>query len=188
MAENKIKLNSLGAIEEVAPQYVKIGETVVTVHRFIPYEKMLEMIQWCIDYIINDRPFVSAPLKKIIKDFAVLNFFTNFDFSFIDEYKEMSEIYEEYDFIYRFNVMEKVLPFIDEGLIKFFNETLDETLASITAYRNSAIGIVDTLADSARERTLEMQEALDVVSDDEKNNRIVQLLKFAENIKAPESK
>lgn len=185
MADNRIKLNSLGVIEEVAPQYVQIGETVVTVERFIPYEKMLDMIQWCIDYIINDRPFISAPLKKIIKEFAILNFYTNFDFNFLTEYHEMSDIYAEYDLVYRYGVMEKVLQFIDKGQIDFFNKTLDETLESIMAYRNSAAGIVDALAEHAKADTKAMEKAIEMISDDEQNQKIGQLLKFAEEIKAP---
>lgn len=182
MADNRIKLNSLGAIEEVAPQYVQIGETVVTVKRFIPYEEMLDMIQWCIDYIINDRPFISAPLKKIMKNFAILNFYTNFDFSFLTEYHDMKDIYAEYDLIERYDVMGHVLQFIDEKQLAFFNETLDETLASIISYRNSAVGIVDALAENAKQDADKMQKALDFMGDQEKNETLVNLLRFAEQI------
>ena len=115
MAIEKIKLNTLGVIEEDPIEYMNIGQAVVTVHKYIPYEQMLDMIQWCIDYIINDRPFISAPLKRIIKDFAILNFYTNFDFSFLTEYETMAQIYAEYDLVYRYEVMAKVKEFIDPG-------------------------------------------------------------------------
>lgn len=185
MANNRIKLNSLGIIEEVAPQYVQIGEAVVTVEHFIPYEKMLDMIQWCIDYIINDRPFISAPLKKIIKDFAILNFFTNFDLNFLTEYQDMADIYAEYDLVYRFDVMDKVMQFIDPGEIEFFNTTLDATLESIMKYRNSAVGIVDALSEKAQQDIDKMQGAIDLISDDEQNQRIGKLLQFAQQLQAP---
>lgn len=185
MADNRIKLNSLGVIEGVAPQYVQIGETVVTVERFIPYEKMLDMIQWCIDYIINDRPFISAPLKKIIKDFAVLNFYTNFDFKFLTEYQDMADIYAEYDLVYRFNVMDKVLQFIDPGQINFFNETLDETLESIMRYRNSAVGIVDALAENAKQSTDKMSTAMEFLEQGDNKEKLGKLIKFAEEIQTP---
>ena len=187
MAENKIRLSALGVIDEVAPQYIQIGEAVVTVKRYIPFEEMLEMIQWCIDYIINDRPFISAPLKRIIKDFAILNFFCNIDFNFLTEYHEMSEIYEEYDFIMRFNVMEKVKQFIDPTYLEFFDKTLDETLASIAEYRNSAVGIVDALSAEAANSNKQMEQAMDLLGDKDQTEKIANLLKFAEQIKAPNS-
>ncbi len=187
MAIERIKLNTLGAIEEDPIEYMNIGNAVVTVHKYIPYEQMLDMIQWCIDYIINDRPFISAPLKRIIKDFAVLNFYTNFDFSFLTEYHEMADIYAEYDLVYRFGVMAKVKEFIDPRQLDFFENTLDETLESIMAYRNSAVGIVDALAENAQKDSDRMQKAMDLIGDEEKNKKISQLLKFAEEIKAPQT-
>ena len=187
MAIERIKLNTLGAIEEDPIEYMNIGQTVVMVHKYIPYEQMLDMIQWCIDYIINDRPFISAPLKRIIKDFGILNFYTNFDFSFLMEYHDMADIYAEYDLVYRFGVMAKVKEFIDPGQLDFFEKTLDETLKSIMAYRNSAVGIVDALAENAQKDTDRMQKAMDLIGDEEKNKKISQLLKFAEEIKAPQT-
>lgn len=183
MAIERIKLNTLGAIEEDPIEYMNIGQTVVAVHKYIPYEQMLDMIQWCIDYIINDRPFISAPLKKIIKDFAILNFYTNFDFSFLTEYHEMADIYAEYDLVYRFDVIDRITSYIDEGQLNFFNKTLDETLESIMKYRNSAVGIVDALAEKAQQDVDKMQGAIDLISDKERNEKIGNLLKFAENLK-----
>ena len=177
MAVERIKLNTLGAIEEDPIEYMNIGQTVVTVHKYIPYEQMLDMIQWCIDYIINDRPFISAPLKKIIKDFAVLNFYTNFDFAFLTEYHEMADIYAEYDLVYRFDVMAKVKEFIDPGQMDFFENTLDETLESIMKYRNSAVGIVDALAENAQKDTEQMSAALGFNSFCSRNSNSIILAK-----------
>lgn len=182
MADNRIKLNSLGVPVESSLQYVQIGEAVITVKHTIPYEQMLEMIQWCIDYIINDRPFISAPLKRIIKDFAVLNFFTNLDFNFMTEYRDMSEIYAEYDLVYQFDVMEKVKQFIDEKQIIFFETTLDETLNSIMDYRNSAMGIVDALSETAKKSGDSIQKAVDLLNEGDNAEKISDLLHFAEQI------
>lgn len=182
MAIEKIKLNTLGAIEEDPIEYMNIGQTVVAVHKYIPYERMLDMIQWCIDYIINDRPFISAPLKRIIKDFAILNFYTNFDFNFLTEYHEMADIYAEYDLVYRFDVMAKVKEFIDPGQMDFFDHTLDETLESIMKYRNSAVGIADALAENANKDVEAMQGAINLISDEEQNKKMAQLIKFAETL------
>lgn len=185
MAIERIKLVNLGPIEESPMEYVQIGDAVLQVKKYIPYEEMLDMIQWCIDYIINDRPFISAPLKKIIKDLAVLNFFTNVDTSFLTEYRDMKDIYEEYDLVYRHNVMDQIIPKIDEGQMKFFNETLDATLESIMAYRNSAVGIVDALAENAKKDTGDMEKALAFMNQGDNGEKIANLLKFAEEIQTP---
>lgn len=183
MAIERIKLANLGPIEETPIEYVQIGDAVLQVKKYIPYEEMLDMIQWCIDYIINDRPFISAPLKKIIKDLAVLNFFTNVDTSFLTEYHDMKDIYEEYDLVYRHDVIEQILPKIDEGQMKFFNETLDATLDSIMTYRNSAVGIIDALSQNAKQDTENMESAMGMINDPEQMEKLGKLLKFAGEIK-----
>lgn len=183
MAIERIKLANLGPIEEAPIEYLQIGDAVLQVKKYIPYEEMLDMIQWCIDYIINDRPFISAPLKEIIKNLAILNFFTNIDTSFLTEYHDMKDIYEEYDLVYRHNVIDQIIPKIDEGQMKFFNETLDATLDSIMAYRNSAVGIIDALSQNAQRDTENMESAMSMINDPEQMEKLGKLLKFAGEIK-----
>lgn len=183
MAIERIKLANLGPIEEAPIEYLQIGDAVLQVKKYIPYEEMLDMIQWCIDYIINDRPFISAPLKEIIKNLAILNFFTNIDTSFLTEYHDMKDIYEEYDLVYRHNVIDQIIPKIDEGQMKFFNETLDATLDSIMAYRNSAVGIIDALSQNAQRDTENMESAMSMINDPDQMEKLGKLLKFAGEIK-----
>lgn len=184
---DKIKLNTMGLYPAVEPIYVDIGAASVAVTPYIPYEEMLNMIQWCIDFVINDRPFLSAPLVRIMKDFAVLKFYTNFDFGFMEEFTEMSEIYGEYDLIQRFGVMEKVHSLIDDKQLTFFNVTLDETLQSIMSYRNSAVGIVDALAENAKANTKDMESAMAILGDDEQSQKLASLINFANVIAGDKS-
>ena len=179
---DKIKLSAMGIFPKPEEKTIHIGEADVVVLTYIPYEQMLDMIQWCIDYVINDRPFLSAPLKRIMKNFAILKFYTNFDFDFLETYHEMSEIYAEYDYIQRFGLLDQVLPLIDKTQLEFFDKTLDETLESIMAYRNSAVGIVDMLSENARKDTADMQAALDLIGDDENAEKMAALMKLAEEI------
>ena len=67
----------------------------------------------------------------------------------------------------------------------FFNKTLDETLESIIAYRNSAKGIVDALAENAEQDINKMQGAIDLLSDEEKNKQLSKMIKFAEELQNP---
>lgn len=178
---DKIKINTLGPLEEPSLVEKVIGEAQVIIRPSIPYEEMLDMIQWCIDFTINDRPFLSAPLRRIIKDFAILKFYTNFDFSFMDTVHELKDIYGEYDLLKRYAVVEAVLEVVDPAQLKFFNETLDETLTSILAYRNSAQGIVDSISDAAKDVNKDVEGALAMVDDPEKMEKIAKIMQFAES-------
>ena len=184
---DKIKLSAMGAPAEPAVSYVQIGDATIEITTQLPYEQVLDMIQFCIDHIINDRPFISEPMKVIVKNCALLKFYTNLDMDFLDNAVEMREIYEEYDLIDRFEVIDRVTAVInqtDSGArqLEFFNNTLDATLQSIMAYRNSAMGIVDALSDAAKSSTNNMQEAIDMLGDEEQNQKLIRLLNFAEQI------
>lgn len=180
---DKIKISSLGILPENESRHITIGDTTVEVKRRIPYEEMLDLVQFCIDYTINDRPFISAPLKQLIKDFGILRFYTNFDTSFLETYEEMKDVYSEYDVIRAFDVMNKVIDLIDAEQIAFFNRTLEETLTSISLYRNSAQGIVDALSDAAKDVNQNMDEAMKLLGDSKQMENINSLLAFAQNLK-----
>ena len=67
--------------------------------------------------------------------------------------------------------------------MKFFNETLDATLDSIMAYRNSAVGIIDALSQNAQQDTQNMESAMGMINDPEQMEKLGKLLKFAGEIK-----
>lgn len=182
---DKIRLSDMGIFPKVMPISMKIGEADVEINPYISYADVLEMIQWCIDYIINGRPFLSAPLVQIVKDFAMLKWYTNFDFTFLDTCTDLKEIYEEYDFVQRFNLIEQVRPKIDPRQLVFFEDTLAKTLDSIIAYRNSAAGIVDALAENAKQDTADMQAAIEMINKDGNAEKMAALMQLAQSIAGP---
>lgn len=158
--EKKIPLINLGPLQKPEIVELKINDAVIKVKRRIPYEEVLGMIQWCIDFIVGDKPFLSAPIEKIIRDFAILKFYTNIDISFLDNFHELKDIYESYDLAETYDIISKVSAELDVDQIEFFDTTLHKTLESIVVYRNSAKGIIDTIADSARTDTAVMEKAM----------------------------
>ena len=179
---DKIKLLDLGVLPEITATSIQVGAATVEVTPRIPYETVLDMIQWCIDFIINDRPFVSEPLKQIIKDFAVLKYYTNLDISFVEEFRAIDEIYENYDIVDRYGIVKRVREHLDNDQIEFFDKTLDATLKAIADYRNSAKGILDAVTENSKKDVEQMQQALDLLGDEEQNRKIANLINLAGEI------
>lgn len=176
---DKINIASFGILPPPIATSVNIGEIAVEVTPRIPYEELLDMIQWCINYIVGDQPFISAPLKVLIKQFAILKYYTNIDFDFMTKFNEISEIYENYDILDNFKVYDAVAARVDPIQLEFFEKTLDETLESIISYRCSAKGIVDQLVADAKENTETMQDAVDFVGKGNNAKVLSQLLNLA---------
>lgn len=182
MDANRIPIAAIGTVAQEEPIYVQIGEATIEVRRRISYEEILNMMQWSIDMIVGEKPFMSAPLNRIVKDFAILNAYTNLDLGITHSYDEMSDIYAEYDILQAFDVMSNILEKIDKRQIEFFESTLDETLLSILAYRNSAKGIVDALAADADQDNAKMGEALKILTDPAQQDQVRSLIETAKAI------
>lgn len=184
MDTNRISLSAIGAAPTTEPIYVQIGEATVEVRPSISYGEILEMMQWCIDMIVGEKPFLSAPLTRIVKDFAILGYYTNLNSALMNgEAQDMVAIYTEYDIIKKNKVMENVLPKLDADQVQFFEETLDKTMESIINYRNSAKGIVDALAADAETDSSKMQEALDMMNDPSVKEKIQTVLRAANEVR-----
>ena len=171
--EKKIPLINLGPLPTPEIIELKINDAVVKVKRRIPYEEVLDMIQWCIDLTVVDKPFLSAPLEKIVKDFAVLKFYTNIDMSFVDSALEIKDLYAGYDVVTSYHIIDQIWQIVEAEQVSFFNDTLQKTLESIIKYKDSAKGIIDAIAESARENTSIMDKAMEMLNADPKMRETV---------------
>lgn len=182
---DKITITSLGQVPEVAPIYIQIGEATIEVKKRVSYTEVLNLIQWSVNLIVDDRPFAAAPLEQIIEDFAFIKFFTNLDLSIFDaEQFDIQEAYTIYDTISFFDGFAKVKNMIDAQQKDFITTNLQKTIDSIIAYRNSAAGIIDKLADNAKTNTEVMSEAISMLQDPAKIEEVEKLLAIADKVKA----
>lgn len=178
---DKINITALGLIPQQEFVEIPFENANVTVCKKLSYEQILDMLQWCIDFVVGDKPFISEPLKRMVHDFAIVKFYTNIDCDFITD-SEMSEVYSNYDFLMNNDVLLKIAEVIDADQLSFFDETLDKTLASILAYRNSAQGIVEVLAADAEDNAEKMREAIDFVTNPETKDQLGAIMDFAKQI------
>lgn len=176
----KIKINTLGLPEVGEVKYLQIGDTVIEIRTLLPYEEIFNMIQWSINFIMDDRPFVSAPLQKIIQDFAVIKFFTNLD---VDEIEKVGfsaeQLYSLYDILKGTETIEKVRNLVNKEQLKFYEETLTETLKSLVEYRNSAAGLLErihVLAENQNSDIASITEVLDNPKEMEQVKRMLELM------------
>lgn len=182
----KVKLIAFGPLAENEVKYLQIGEATIAVQQKLPYETILEMIQWSINYIMDDRGFVSEPISRIIQEIAVLKYFTNLDLDNIDlaDFTQ-GDLYEYYDFISAFDVFNKVVNIIDDAQIEFYQDTVKRTLESLLAYRNSAAGIIEMLQIQSENSTDSLKKSLDILGDEVQFDKVIQMLQLVNPTTAP---
>lgn len=185
--DNKVQILSLGLPQQIENITLTIGDAEIAVKPLIGYEEVLSMIQWTVNLIIDDRPFISAPLAEIIRDFSILKYYTNIDVSFLDApLTDMSVLYESYDLLKSREAFSIVEAAIDKNQLDFYYRTLRETCKSIVDYKNSTMGIIDLLSSKAATTNEAFQKAMDTMKDPEQMDNVKRLMEIAEKLGTPQ--
>lgn len=177
MAIEKIKLNTLG-IKDHEIKYVPYGNIVIEVKTSLPYEEIMDLIQWAINYTMGDRTFISEPLKRIMADLAIIKGFTNLDVDRIEMNDcSASEVYEMYDIV-KSTVLDLIKENIDGEQLKFFNDCFEKTLDSLIIYSNSAAGILEKIQNDKMAQTMQIDAFKDFLENDKDTDRLISIFKM----------
>lgn len=184
MDTNRIPVSAIGTFQSEDPVFIQFGEATVSLKRKISYQEILDLVQLVVDFSITDQPILSGVIKNITLDMAIIKYYTNLECSIFEEGTALEQIYEEYGVLVDFGVIDEVKAKMDFNQKSFIEKTVAETLSSIIDYRNSAKGIIDSLASSAADDSGKMQSALDMFSG-ENGERLASLIQFSHEIAAP---
>lgn len=177
MAIEKIKLNTLG-VKEHEIKYVPYGNIVIEVKTSLPYEEIMDLIQWAINYTMGDRTFISEPLKRIMADLAIIKGFTNLDVDRIEMNDcSASEVYEMYDIV-KSTVLDLIKENIDKEQLKFFNDCFEKTLDSLIVYSNSAAGILEKIQNDKMAQIMQIDAFKDFLENDKDTDKLVSIFKM----------
>lgn len=181
MENNNIKLAALG-LAEAAETTIKVNDlTSIMVKSRVPYEQLFEMAQYAANALTTSAPFVSPLMRRVITDLLIAKNYTNLDIAILDQDNvALHDLYESYDLLAPW--MSSIAAAVDQEQLAFFTNAVAETLDEYTKYVNSAQGIINSLAASAKENTDEINEALDLFNNDENADKLARLVKVINNI------
>lgn len=183
---DKIKIATLGMPNQAENKIVEIGDAQIEITPIIPYEKMLEMVQWCVSIILDDRPYISEPVRQVVEDFAILKYYTNLEIPMDQPEFDLSRMYEDYDLLLSHDVIETVIRMISQRQFEMFRTHLYKTLTSIMEYRNSAAGLIDKLSAMAKSDTNAINDALSTLTDPEKLQQVNHLMEIVDKLGTPQ--
>lgn len=179
---DKVKLSDFGRQDQESPIYLDVGGTTIEIKKRINYGEILAGIQWCVDYIIDDRPFVSAPLSEIITDVCIVKMFTNVDISDLELVGFTADnLYEMYDILTEMDVIETIKQQVNPTQLKFFKTTLAKTLENLVAYKNSALGVLDAITTAKKNHEEEVKTIEDILNNPEEFGQIQRFMKLFES-------
>lgn len=180
--DNKlVPISAIGEVAQEEPIYITFGEATIAVRRNISYVEILDMVQLVVNFAVTDQPILDGALSQMLKDFAIVKFYTNLDVTIGKDTATVEAIYSEYDILMSFGVIDEIKLKISARQLKFFDDTVDKTLNAVIGYKNSVRGMVDSLSESAQSDSDQMQKAIDMLSG-ENGEKLGKLIDFAETI------
>lgn len=174
-----IKLTELGYVPNDEKKEITMGNATIEIKKCLPYEQILDMMQLAMSLALGDRPFVSMPIYEISSNLVLVKGYTNLDLSKLDA-AELSpkDLYETYDILINKNIISQVKDYIDAGQLKFYETTLKGTIDNLIAYRNSAVGMVDTLAANSKQNADALNQSLDMINDPDKFTEVRKIVEL----------
>ena len=133
------------------------------VKKYLPLEKKLELVANIVNQSVDDNGFYNPMRVEMFIVLECVFAYTNLDFS--DE--DMENLFELYDRLTQAGVYLAMLSVIEEEL-NIITNNVWETIKSLYAYRNSAMGILEHLTADYDNLKLDATEIQKILGD-EKN-------------------
>lgn len=181
---DKVSISSLGAVAENEYSYIDYNGASVAVRREAPTADIMEAIQWGINLLVDDRPFISTPIKAIVEDFCVLKAFTNVDVDSIN-FVDTSSVYAAYDVVKP--LLHKVYSLFDPAKVSFLVSGLHGAAENIVNYRNSAAGILQSMTENSPNQMANLNAMLDQLKQSENSPELKQFLEVYEKVGTAEA-
>lgn len=134
----------------------------VEVKSYLPIEEKIELIGNVINNSVDENNFYNPIRVKIFLTLETMYYYTNINFT--DKMKENP--FKLYDLIVSTGLYEKVLMLIGNEMT-IIAETVWETIDSIYSYRNSVMGILDTISTDYSNLKFDASEIQKELSDPE---------------------
>ena len=159
--EERIPVIDLNLNDDIlTPIIVKLGDKEVAVKQYLPMEEKINLIE----KVMNEsgEATFANPLKiEVFFNLALIENYTNLGI-------DADKLLETYDYLEShgvFTTIIKAIPLEEyKGLLSF----LDESFKNYYAYKNSALGIMETISTDYSNLNLDAEEIQNKISD--KNN------------------
>lgn len=141
----KVAFSKLGAKLDTSIVELEIPgiENKIEVLQYLPIDKKLNLIARVMEFAHDGDNNFSNPLKvKVYFNIAIIEEYTNI--AFTDKQKE--DIPKLYDILMSSGWINKIINSIPENEIEELDNGLWKTIKSYYKYRNSVLGIMDTVA------------------------------------------
>lgn len=158
IAYSKLALNKIG---NASSKSVEFNGQNIEVIQYLPIEKKLELISDIINKSIDDNNYYNPCRIDIYLMNEIIYAYTNVNLT--DKQKE--DVYKIYDSFISSGFAEAVMKNIPNEEYNYIKDNVIETIQSIYKYRNSALGIFETITSDYSALDLDATELQKKIAD-----------------------
>lgn len=157
----KVSFSKLGLKSSVKITEINFNDCVIEVKEFLPMEDKLELISKIINCSVDENNYYNPCRIDIFKKIFILEAYTNLNIT--DKQKE--NVCKFYDMIYNSGLFNEVCKAINEKDLNWINQAVQETVESIYSYKNSVLGILNTIKENYDNVELDATKIAELIND-----------------------
>ena len=138
----KVSFTKLGLKKKEEIKNITINDQVIEVKQYLPISDKINIITNVIENSADDNNFANPVKVEVFANLEIMYAYTNI--SFTDKQKE--DPTKLYDLLEENGIIAEVIAAIPENEYALLLGWIDETIESFYKYRNSVLGILDTIS------------------------------------------
>lgn len=139
----KLDMKINNCVKELTYENPKGEKILIEVKYYLPVEEKLEMISRIINQSIDDNGYYNPMRVKIFTTIEIVYAYTNLNFT----PKQKENSFKLYDQLVSTGVFQQIRSCIFENDLKDIEDTIITTVENIYKYKNSAMGIFESITE-----------------------------------------
>ena len=139
----KIAFSKLALKKQEEIKTIDINNNVIEVKQYLPINDKFDLIARVIEGISTDQNGFKNPVKiEVIASLEIIMAYSNLSFT----EKQKEDIGKLYDLLEENDVINQIISVIPQDEYEFLINGIQETIDAIYVYRNSILGILDSVS------------------------------------------
>lgn len=168
----KVSLTKLGLKVNQDIKNIEFNEQIIEVKQYLPINEKLELISSVINSAADENNFSNPVKENLFLTLEILYYYTNINFT--DKQKE--DPVKLYDLVVSSGLVNKVTDLIPEEELDEVINGVAQSVKAIYTYRNSALGILESISQDYSNLNLDASEIQKKLADPDNMALLKQVL------------
>lgn len=157
----KVAFTKLGLKKDETIQEIEWNEQKIEVKNFLPTSEKLDLISKVVNFSTDEHAFYNPCKVEIFEVIEILLTYTNLNLTD----KQQEDILKLYDLFISSGFKDKIYEIIPNKELKYIHESIQATIQEVYRYRDSALGIVQSIAEDFKETDMDARKIMNTLSE-----------------------